>query len=83
MKKILERIQTIIKTGIEIAVPVLCLGVVVQLIIGEPLFGWNVVGNISKAIGQFGQTNFIGVASLLVLYSYINELYTCYSNNCI
>ena len=73
MKKILERIQTIIKTGIEIAVPVLCLGVVVQLIIGEPLFGWNVVGNISKAIGQFGQTNFIGIASLLVLYSYINK----------
>ena len=62
-----------IKQGIEIAVPVLCLGVVVQLIIGGPLFGWNVVGNISKAIGQFGQTNFIGVAALLVLYSYIQK----------
>jgi len=73
MKKILERIQKIIKHGIEIAVPVLCLGVVVQLIIGEPLFGWNVVGNISKAIGQFGQTNFIGVAALLILYAYINK----------
>ena len=73
MKKIIERIQSIIKQAIEIAVPVLCLGVVIQLIIGEPLFGWNVVGNISKAIGQFGQTNFIGVASLLILYSYINK----------
>ena len=73
MKKILESIQKIIKTSIDIAVPILCLGVVVQLIIGEPLFGWNVVGNISKAIGQFGQTNFIGIASLLVLYSYINK----------
>ena len=73
MEKILERIQKIIKNGIEIAVPVLCLGVVTQLIIGEPLLGWNVVGNISKAIGQFGQTNFIGVASLLILYSYINK----------
>ena len=73
MKKILDRIQKIIKQGIEIAVPTLCLGVVVQLIIGEPLLGWNVVGNISKAIGQFGQTNFIGVAALLILYSYINK----------
>ena len=73
MKKIFERIQKIIKNGIEIAVPVLCLGVVVQLIIGEPLFGWNVVGNISKAIGQLGQTNFIGVAALLILYAYINK----------
>ena len=73
MKKILERIQKIIKQGIEIAVPILCLGVIVQLIIGEPLLGWNVVGNISKAIGQFGQTNFIGVAALLVLYSHIQK----------
>ena len=73
MKKILERIQNMLKQGIEIAVPILCLGVVIQLIIGSPLFGWNIVGNISKAIGQFGQTNFIGVAALLVLYSYIHK----------
>jgi len=45
------------------------LGITVQLIIGEPLFGWNVVGNISKAIGSMGQSSFIGVAALLVLYS--------------
>ena len=73
LKTILTRIQKIISQSIEIAVPILCLGVVVQLIVGEPLFGWNVVGNISKAIGQFGQTNFIGIAALLVLYSYINK----------
>ena len=72
MKKTLETIQKMIKQGIDIAVPVLCLGVVVQLIIGDPLFGWNVVGNISKAIGEFGQTNFVGIAALLVLYSYIS-----------
>jgi len=54
-------------------VPFLCLGVVIQLIIGAPLLEWNVVGNISSAIGQFGQANFIGVAALLVLYSYIHK----------
>tara|TARA_Y100001968_G_C19330032_1_gene703822 strand:+ start:254 stop:478 length:225 start_codon:yes stop_codon:yes gene_type:complete len=73
MKKILEKIKNIITQGIEIAVPFLCLGVVIQLIIGSPLLGWNVVGNISSAIGQFGQANFIGVAALLVLYSYIHR----------
>jgi len=73
MKKVFEKLQNILKKGIEIAVPFLCLGVVVQLIVGEPLFGWNVVGNISSAIGQFGQANFIGVAALLILYSYINK----------
>ena len=70
MKKIMEKI---IQQGIEIAVPFLCLGVVIQLIIGSPLLGWNVVGNISTAIGQFGQANFIGVAALLIIYSYINR----------
>ena len=73
MKKILEKIKSIITQGIELAVPFLCLGVVVQLITGSPLLGWNVVGNISNAIGQFGQANFIGVAALLILYSYINK----------
>ena len=73
MKKILDKIKNIVTQGIEIAVPFLCLGVVIQLIIGSPLLGWNVVGNISSAIGQFGQTNFIGVAALLVLYSYIHR----------
>ena len=73
MKNIIKQIKNIVTQGIEIAVPFLCLGVVVQLIIGSPLLGWNVVGNISNAIGQFGQANFIGVAALLVLYSYIKR----------
>ena len=73
MKKILEKIKSIITQGIELAVPFLCLGVVIQLITGSPLLGWNVVGNISNAIGQFGQANFIGVAALLILYSYIHK----------
>ena len=73
MNKIFDSIKKIIKDCVEIAVPILCLGVVVQLIIGEPLLGWNVVGNISKSIGELGQSNFIGVAALLVLYSYINK----------
>ena len=73
MKKTLDKIKNIITQGIELAVPFLCLGVVIQLIIGAPLLGWNVVGNISNAIGQFGQANFIGVAALLVLYSYIHN----------
>ena len=73
MKNIIKQIQNIVTQGVEIAVPLLCLGVVVQLITGSPLLGWNVVGNISAAIGQLGQANFIGVAAILVLYSYIHR----------
>tara|TARA_B100001250_G_scaffold243408_1_gene209237 strand:+ start:264 stop:485 length:222 start_codon:yes stop_codon:yes gene_type:complete len=73
MKNIITQIKNIVTQGVEIAVPFLCLGVVVQLITGSPLLGWNVVGNISAAIGQLGQASFIGVAAILVLYSYIHR----------
>jgi len=69
MKDLLERIKALANELTSFAVVLLCLGITVQLIIGEPLFGWDVVGNISKAIGSMGQSSFIGVAALLVLYS--------------
>ena len=73
MKNIIKNINKIIQEATPMAFSFLCLGITVQLIIGEPLLGWNVVGNISKSIGELGQSNFIGVAALLVLYSYINK----------
>ena len=73
MKNIFNKVKNMISESLEWAVPFLCLGVVVQLIVGGPLLGWDVLGNISSAIGKVGQTNFIGVAALLVLYSYIHK----------
>ena len=69
MKDLFDRIKVLATELTSLAIVILCLGVTIQLIIGEPLFGWNVVGNISKAIGSMGQSSFIGVAALLVLYS--------------
>ena len=69
MKDLLQKIEALASELTSFAVVILCLGITIQLIIGEPLFGWNVVGNISKAIGSMGQSSFIGVAALLVLYS--------------
>ena len=69
MKDFLEKIKSLASELTSFTIVILCLGVTVQLIFGEPLFGWNVVGNISKAIGSMGQSSFIGVAALLVLYS--------------
>ena len=69
MKDLLEKIKDLASELTSFTIVILCLGVTVQLIIGEPLFGWNVVGNISKAIGSMGQSSFIGVAALLILYT--------------
>ena len=42
---------------------ILCLGIIVQLLIGENLLGWDPVGNIQAA-----GPSFIGVIALVVLY---------------
>ena len=73
MKKKLSQFKDFLSELTSFAVVLLCLGITVQLLIGESLLGWDVVGNISKSIGKIGQSNFIGVAALLVLYSIFSK----------
>lgn len=73
MKNILIKFKEIINEVTPIAFAFLCFGITIQLIIGEPILGWDVVGNISKAIGRLGQNTFIGIASLLFLYTILNK----------
>lgn len=65
----LKYIKKAIGYAVDVAAPFLCLGIVVQLMVGTPLFGWNPVGNIIKASNQLGDNSFIGVITLIVLYS--------------
>jgi hypothetical protein len=69
MFKNLDKIKSFISELTSMAIMLLCLGITVQLLVGEPLLGWNVVANITKAVGSLGQSNFIGVVALLVLYT--------------
>jgi len=69
MKKVLSKIKKSLSDITKFAITFLCFGVVVQLIVGEPVLGWDVVGNISKSIGRVGQSSAIGIIALLVLYS--------------
>ena len=73
MKNLFKKVNTIIQEFTPFAFSFLCLGITVQLIIGEPLLGWDVVGNISKAIGRLGQNTFVGIAALLFLYTIFNK----------
>lgn len=68
-KKLIKTIKKYLREAVDIAVPVLCLGIVVQLIVGDAILGWDPIQNIQKSINSLGQSNFIGVAALLVLYS--------------
>ena len=73
MKNIFKKVSKILQEITPMAFTFLCLGITIQLIIGEPILGWDVVGNISKAIGRLGQNTFVGIAALLFLYTIINK----------
>ena len=63
MKKLFTKLKQSITNLTSTALTFLCLGVVVQLLLGEKLFGWDPVGNIQDAGPAF-----IGVIALAVLY---------------
>ena len=53
---------------ISTALTFLCLGVIVQLLIGDDILGWDPVGNIQKAGSAF-----IGVIAFVLLYLLYNN----------
>jgi len=71
MKKLINSLKDIIDQILPLAFSLLCFGIVFQLILGVPILGWDVIGNISQAIGNLGQNTFIGVAALLFFYTMV------------
>ena len=63
MKKLFTKINQSIIDFTSTALTFLCLGVIIQLLLGENILGWDPVGNIQKA-----GPSFIGVIALVVLY---------------
>ena len=50
------------------ALTFLCLGVIVQLLVGDDILGWDPVGNIQRAGSAF-----IGVIAFILLYLLYNN----------
>ncbi len=63
MKKLFIKLKQSITDITATALTFLCLGVIVQLLIGDDISGWDPVGNIKGA-----GSSFIGVIALVVLY---------------
>jgi len=63
MKKLFSKIKKGVIDITATALTFLCLGVIVQLLIGDDILGWDPVGNIQDA-----GSSFIGVIALVVLY---------------
>ena len=48
------------------------LGVLAELILGQPLFGVSIVGNLVALVSQFGNNGFAGLIALLILVGLYN-----------
>ena len=48
------------------------LGVLVELIMGTPLFGVSIVANLIGLVGQFGANGFAGLVAMLILVGLYN-----------
>ena len=48
------------------------LGVLAELILGQPLFGVSIVGNLVSLVSQFGSNGFAGLVALLILVGLYN-----------
>ena len=49
------------------------LGVLVELIMGTPVFGVSVVSNLVTMVGHFGTNGFAGLIALLILVGLYNK----------
>ena len=49
------------------------LSVLGELILGSPLFGVSVVGNLVSLVGQFGSNGFAGLIAMLILVGLYNK----------
>jgi hypothetical protein len=63
MTEFFKSLQKKIIGAISLALSFLCIGVIVQLLLGESLVGWDPVGNIQEAGSAF-----IGVIAIVALY---------------
>ena len=51
----------------------IALGVLGEIILGTPLFGVSVVGNLVSMVGQFGSSGFAGLIAMLILVGLYNK----------
>ena len=49
------------------------LGVLAEIILGSPLFGVSIVGNLVNLVSQFGNNGFAGLVALLILVGLYNK----------
>ena len=69
----IEAIGSFLKGITGLLMTFLALGVVGQILLGEAIFGMDVIGNIVAIIDSLGNAGFVGILAVIVLYGILSK----------
>ena len=73
ISKVFDHVSGFAKKLTELLLTVLSLGVVAQVLLGDAMFGMDVIGNVVKIIELLGNSGFVGIVAVIVLYGILNK----------
>tara|TARA_R110000796_G_scaffold123761_2_gene238153 strand:- start:10705 stop:10935 length:231 start_codon:yes stop_codon:yes gene_type:complete len=73
METVFKHINGFVGDLTSLLIAFLSLAVVGQILFGQTIFGMDVIGNVVGVIDSLGQSGFVGIVALLVLYSLFNK----------
>jgi hypothetical protein len=73
MDKIFGTIKSFFGGVSELLITLLSVGVLVQILFGAPVFGIDVVGNVTGLIDSLGNSGFVGLLAVIILVKLIDR----------
>ena len=73
MEKIFDTIKTFFGGVSELLLTLLSVGILVQVLFAEPVFGIDVIGNVTGIINNLGDSGFVGLLAVIVLVKLLDR----------
>ena len=73
ISKVFDHVSGFAKKLTELLLTVLSLGVVAQVLLGDAMFGMDVIGNVVAIIDSLGNSGFVGILAVIVLYGILSK----------
>ena len=73
MENIFGQIKTFFSGVSDLLITLLSVGVLVQILFGAPVFGVDVVGNVTGLIDSLGNSGFVGLLAVIILVKLIGD----------
>jgi len=73
MENIFGQIKSFFSGVSDLLITLLSVGVLVQILFGAPVFGVDVVGNVTSLIDSLGNSGFVGLLAVIILVRIIDR----------